>query len=181
MDLLRPETSIKELIQKSVSGDEGAFLLLYEHLNDRLFAFIYARTRNRDDALDLLQEVFVDLWQALDGFSYSSDSEFYGFVFTITKRKLSKHYSATAKDAQRVDTADGLVMPDIDRLNNEQTLEAAMVHLKPMYREVLELRYWSELSFAEIAHILKTKETTVKVRHHRAVKQLQKILDTLES
>jgi len=45
--------------------------------------------------------------------------------------------------------------------------------LSPKYREVVRLRYWSGLTFGEIAAVLNTNEGTVKVRHHRAIEKLR--------
>ena len=48
------------------------------------------------------------------------------------------------------------------------------------YRDVLKLRYWSDMKFGEIASVLKAKETTVKVWHHRAIKELQIVIKKYE-
>ena len=61
-------------------------------LSDRLFSYALAHTRNRDDALDLVQDTFIDLWGGLKKFKYKNDESFYGFVFLVLKRKLYRHY-----------------------------------------------------------------------------------------
>ena len=94
---LPQEKDIENLVILSAQGDESAFHTLYERLNNTLFKYIVSRTINRDDATDLIQDVFVDLWRGLQKFSYKSEGQFYGFVFIITKRKLSKHYKTNRK------------------------------------------------------------------------------------
>jgi len=167
-----------------MQGDEKAFQVLYNHLSDPLFRYILARTKDRDDTFDVMQDVFVDLWKGLQRFSYQSEGQFYGFVFTITKRKLSKHYRLIKKhgDLSYMDHIDDLyeIMPIETKDDLRVTIEATE-QLKNKYKEVIELRYWSDLSFADIAKLLGEKETTVKVRHHRAIKQLEEIIKRYET
>jgi len=168
---------IKNLIILSTQGDENAFHGLYERLNGTLFKYIVSRTGDRDIAIDLLQDVFIDLWRGLQKFTYSSEGQFYGFVFKIIKRKISVYY----KKRQ--------ITLEIDENNLEQSYErnveladdlriltTIVGKLKEKSRVVIELRYWSGLTFREIGIILNCKETTVKVRHHRALKTLQEMM-----
>lgn len=180
MSLLK-DTPLKELVLSSISGDEYAFHLLFERLHDPLFKYILSRTKDRDEALDLLQDVFIDLWSGIDRFVYSSDGQFYGFVFTITKRKLGKHY----KSKRTHELFDENILEHSTGTNEEhrddvRVLMQAIGELKDGYRTVIELRYWSGLTFGEIGKLLEEKETTVKVRHHRALKMLEGILQTYE-
>ena len=70
---LPQKKDVENLVILSTKGDEIAFRELYERLNNTLFKYIVSRTKSRDDAMDLLQDVFIDLWRGLQKFSYKSE------------------------------------------------------------------------------------------------------------
>ena len=178
---LPKKEAIKNLVILSTKGDETAFHALYERLNNTLFKYIVSRTKDRDDATDLLQDVFIDLWKGLQRFSYKSESQFYGFVFKITKRKLSKHYKTNRKTLELDENTPGQNYEmDVEKIDDVRIMTEAINKLREKNRIVIELRYWSELTFSEIGTILNCKETTVKVRHHRALKTLEEIMKEYE-
>lgn len=161
------------LITRIQSGDEEAFRTLYDALADRLFGYVGSRTRSRADALDLVQDIFIDLWASLGRFSYRSDGHFYSFVFTIAKRKLYRHY----KKGDTVESLDDLAFDEHPRVEPDivdpEGMRPLVALLPDKYRDVITLRYWSGMSFADIANALDTTETNVKVRHHRALEKLR--------
>jgi len=176
--ILESDLSLKELIGASKEGDTNAFHELYERLNQPVFGFVAARTNSRDDAKDVLQDIFIDVWRALPKFSYSSDKELYSFVYTIAKRKLARYYNSQGKTIQYTEQH---IRENYENIDPESMSFLPIIQkLKPKYREVLELRYWSQLPFADIAKFLKTQETTVKVRHHRALQQLEVLIVNYE-
>ena len=170
--------NLKGLILSSAKGDNSAFHQLYEHLSDQLFRFILARCQSRQDALDLLQDIFIDLWKAMSRFKYSSDQEFYGFVYRIARRKLAKYYKSNPKI---VEFNEEYIKENFEINHQDDWLITKVLpRIKTKYRQVLELRYWSDFSFAQIAKALDLKESTVKVQHHRALKQLNNIMKDYE-
>lgn len=170
--------NLKGLVLLSAGGDENSFRQLYELLSDQLFRFILIRCSSREETLDLLQDVFLDIWKALPKFKYSSDAEFYSFVFTIARRKLSKYY----RFRKQIIEFDEKYIKENYEINSEDywLFEKVIPKLKEKYRQVLQLRYWSDFSFAQIAESLDLKESTVKVQHHRAIKQLASIMEEYE-
>ena len=175
------KNTLKNLIISSIEGDEQSFHRLYNRLNSPLFKYIISRTKDRDDATDILQEVFVDVWKALQTFTYTSDGQFYGFVFTITKRKLGRHYKTQKITCELDENAlEHSYERNVELADDIRVLMEAVGGLKEKYRTVVELRYWSGLTFGEIGKMLARKETTVKVQHHRALKLLENILQEYE-
>ena len=71
VDEIHP-TELQKLIEKTKNRDARAFQAMFELLSDRLFKYAFSRSKSRDDALDIVQETFVELWKALEGFTYSS-------------------------------------------------------------------------------------------------------------
>lgn len=163
--------SAETLIEKAKAGDKIAFQGLFDMLSDRLFTYALAHTKNRDDALDLVQDTFIDLWNALKKFRYKNDESFYGFVFLILKRKLYRHYS---KRVQSVEFDEKYITDNYTlEVEDYRYLEKIMSTLPQKYQELLKLRYWSAFSFKEIAAVMNVKEGTAKVWHHRAINKLQ--------
>ena len=160
---------LKEILNNAYT-DESMFRVLYERTSSKVFAYLLARTKNRDESLDLLQSVYVSLWRSLKWFRYQSDEEFYGFLFLIARRTLMKtwwkprhieltdEYDVAAPDQGGEDYR--YLFKSLDKLTKNQRL-------------VIELRYFSDFSFNEIAHALGITEGNAKVLHHRALKVLE--------
>jgi len=167
----RDMRQLQSLIEDVQNGNEDAFGEIFKWLSGRLFAYVLSHTAHREDALDIVQEVFIDIWKGLGTFQYKSDEQFYGFVFTITKRKLYKRY----KNKHIVVSLEEDMVHESYEMKTED-YRHLLVHVNDLptkYQDVLKLRYWSDMPFGEIAAMLGVKETTAKVWHHRALKKLQ--------
>jgi len=171
---------LKALSEKAKNGDKEAFRKIFELASDRIFAYAYSRTKNRDDAMDVTQETFIDLWDGLKKFQYKSEEAFYGLVFIIAKRKLYRIYKAykanrtvSIEESRESASLEGS-KPEID---SGGYLDKYIAMLNDKYRSILKLRYFSGMTFGEIANNLAIKETTTKVRHHRAIKKLKTIFE----
>ena len=167
------EQSLRDVIQESQAGNRDAFRAVFDRSFDAVYRYLLARLSARDDALDLAQDTFLDVWQGGPRVHYRSDRQFYGYIFIIAKRKLARHY-ATASSTLPLDEAriENASTPEIE---DYRYLMNLIAHLKSKYQELIRLRYWGGLSFKEIAAALGITETTAKVWHHRALRTLQKI------
>ena len=157
-------TDISDWVHACRDGDELAFRKIYDHLHQELFAFLATRARTRD------------LWQALARFRYSSDKQFYAFVYKIARRKLARHYQRH-QSLQEIEPHHASTTFTFNDLSGVQKL---LTTLPEKLRLVVELRYVVDLPFSEIAIRLGEKETTVKVRHHRALKKLAHVIQTYD-
>lgn len=167
--------SLEALVKLAKNGDKDSFRQIFERFNGAVFAFVALRTSSRDDALDIVQETFIEFWDNLKKFKYKTDEELGGFIFIIVRRKLYKYYRSQNKTVP------------LDENTTEETYEVEhndyrylfkhVGSLTPDYQDVLKLRYWSEMSFSEIASTLGIKETTAKVRHFRAIQRLKTLLE----
>ena len=169
---------LEGLVALCATGNTDVFREIFDELERPLFRYIRIRTKSRDDALDIMQDTFVDLWNSLEKgrFVFTSIEEFYGFVYTIARRKVAKLYRFTRPTVSLEDVSD--LLPDEEGSVKEETilLFDSLTKLGDVDREIIRLRYLSGLRFSEIAVLLKKEEITVKVRHHRAIQKLRKIL-----
>jgi RNA polymerase sigma-70 factor (ECF subfamily) len=173
------ESVLERLLRESARGDTGSFKELYEFLSNRVFAYVRSRTLARDDALDITQQVFIELWKALPRFTYRSDATFYGFLFTIAKRQLIRTYRDARNAAVPLEREEDVPDAGEDRVL-EDTLVRALASLDDISREIVVLHHWSRHTFGEIAPMLDMNESAVRVRHHRALGTLRTILGDTE-
>jgi RNA polymerase sigma-70 factor (ECF subfamily) len=166
--------NIKAVVQQCPTSDE-AFKELYLGTIDKLFPFVLLRTKDRALALDICQEVYLDLWQQSSHFVYRSDEEFFGYLFLIARRKL---YKARHRYRDNISLDEDYDLPDLTQSHHEdyRHLIKSLDVLKDRERSVIELRYFGEYTFGEIAHQLGISEGNAKVLHHRAIQTLQKHL-----
>lgn len=165
---------LKYLISSAQSGDEDTFRVLYGIFSPRVFKFIRPRARNRADALDILQETFIDFWKSLPKFSYQGDKEMEAFLYRIATRKLSKSFRFWKRFINLESVED--VAVDASVAIPGQALDVAYIlaTLKDKDREIIVLRDLEQRSFLEISQILRESENAVKVRHHRALVKIRK-------
>lgn len=168
--------SYEWMLLESKKGDKNAFRLLFEAMKDELFRYIRVRVGSREDALDILQDSFTDLWKVLrkNQFAYASDAEFRGFLYTISKRRIARFYRFKKPEVSLddLDCKEDSSEESSEARHILQTLEA----LNPEDKEVMRLRYFSGMNFQEIAGLLNKTESAIKVRHHRALEKLRQIL-----
>jgi RNA polymerase sigma-70 factor (ECF subfamily) len=176
-----------ELVQRSRTGDRDAFRELVERYRRRIAALAIGMLRNRDDALDIVQETFTKAYQNLDRFK--GDAAFYTWVYRIAYNLCVDHQRREAKQPQvplEVDERGGqLQPPPEDGPRRDQPFErardaeiAARVReaindLTPDHRAVILLRELEGLSYAEISQVLDCPKGTVMSRLHYARRQLQ--------
>ncbi len=173
---MEDDRTLEALVLQSAQGDEVALRALTSAVTRPLFPYLMSRTKSRDEAKDVLQDTLVDVWQSLARFSYRSDAEFFAFVFTIAKRKLGRIHMMQAKEEPLGDWHD---VADGDALSQAQTslaVSGALTKLSGKDKEIVTLRYWSGLSFLSIGRILSMSEGAVRVRHHRALHELEETL-----
>lgn len=172
--------SEEELIRRSQAGDWNAFELLLERHRTTLARTAYLAARDREAALDVIQEALIQIWRDLP--SYRPYGSFKAWALQILLNKARKHYRKKRVNIVALDAASD-VSGDADgpeeiveRLEQAHDLRQAMDLLTTDHREVLVLRFYNELTVPEIAMTLGCAEGTVKSRLSRAIKRLEEAL-----
>lgn len=171
--------TLKQLIEESASGNTESFRELVERLDGKLLAYLRSRTNSREEALDVLQDVFIDMWQAFRTFRYMSDEGFYRFIYTIARRRLSKIRRHTGQVVLDEDT-DVVDETSVRVIETTTNVSLALAHLDARAHEIVVLRHWSGFSFKEIGTMLSMSEEAVRVRHHRALQKMRTVLQTYD-
>jgi RNA polymerase sigma-70 factor (ECF subfamily) len=167
------EPSDEALIQRANDGDDDAFAALYHRYRDWVAALAYRFTGNRDDALDVLQDVFAYFFGKFPGFELTSSLK--TFLYPATK-----HIGLTKVRQRRpnidIGTVAGeLLAPESSRLGPD--LERALRALAPLHREILLLRFGDDLSLPQIAEALEIPLGTAKSRLHHALAAMRQQLE----
>lgn len=169
--------NIQMHVARAQGGDAESFKMLYEHLINRVFAYVVTRTQSRSVATDITQDVFIELHKSLTTFSYKSDAAFYAFVFIIVRRRLARRYEED-KRHYVVNVDESLHQDQGVSTETVTSVHTALEMLDECSREIIVLHHWSRFTFAEIGELITMSESAVRVRHHRAKAMLASILHT---
>lgn len=177
---------LKETIRKAKKGNQIAFSTLLDKFWNDVYGFQLIRTKNENDAEDITIQTFSKAFDKID--TYDESFEFRTWLIAISKnlhvdliRKRRRSVLESTESGN--DEAITRVLDDApsaeDRLITEQNLASLLRHikeLKPHYQEVINLRYFNEMTYAEIASELGEPINNVKVKLLRAKKLLAEII-----
>lgn len=157
-------------------GDKEALAGLYESTHTAVYGFALSLCKNVPDAEDVLQDVFVQIWNAAE--QYTPAGKPMAWIFTVTRnlallclRQKNKMIPFSAEDLQEHLEEISQVTSD-DRI----VLEALLKSLQDTERQILVLHALSGMKHREIASLLQIPLPTVLSKYHRAVKKLGKIM-----
>lgn len=139
-------------------------------LLDQAAGYARALLHNKHDAEDAVQDAALRGWQGID--SFDARRPFKGWWFAILRNCCIDILRRSKKSA--TDRLDGreLPQPSRDESANWERLAIAMKELSEAHREILQLRYFGELSYDELAQVLNIPKGTVMSRLHIARKSL---------
>ena len=172
----------QELIGRVQDGDSTAFEHLFNRYRDSIYQLYMQRTGgNVDDTNDLLQETFVKVYLNLQ--RYSSRFTFGQWVYTIARNTFIDYTRRRRDDTVSIDyVGEGIGVsgslggptPEEHLITPQRQvqLEGLLAKMSPRYRELIELRFFREFSYEEIAAKLSLPMGTVKTQIHRAREQL---------
>jgi len=171
-----------ELVNKAKTGDQAAFGKLMSRYKESVYYMILKMVHNRDDAEDLTMVAFSKAFHNLA--NYSADFAFSTWLFRIAtnncidfirKKKLqttSIDQSSQTEDGESAPIAvkDKSMTPEESIIKDQRAIKIREViqQLSPKYKQLIELRYFEELSYEEIAEQLDLPLGTVKAQLFRA-------------
>lgn len=159
---------------------EARFDRLYQEHWRAVYAYLVRRGCDRQDAADLVSEVFSIAWARLDAIPREHPMP---WLLVTARNLLSNHVRRSIKIDETVrrvaglPTEDVIDTADIVLAKNDDALGRALATLSPADRELLQLIGWDELSPAEAARVLGIGRGAVRVRLHRARRRLTAALE----
>jgi len=178
---------VHEWVEAALEGDQRAFERLVEHYQTAVFNLAYRMLGEPQEAEDAAQEVFLRAYANLS--RYDPERSFKTWLLSIAsnhcidrlrKRRLTW---LSIEEEEGVSAHPSLVSmtpgPEDAYLEQERSadMQALLAQLPPDYRLVVVLRYWYDMSYAEIADALQTSESAIKSRLFRARQTLAGLLE----
>ena len=179
------EQTISDLVHAAKLEDQHAFRQLLDLHWNELYGFMIKRTENENDAEDLCLQAFSKAFDKIE--TFNNEFTFSTWLTSIAKnlhvdmirKEKTRLHQSTDVDEVGRDVIDETLGPE-DQLIRSQNLYKLLQQvksLKPIYRDVIQLRFFQELSHKEIAIKLGLSLSNVKVRLLRAKKLLSEIIN----
>lgn len=185
-----PEAELRRLVTEACGGSQGAFSELVKLFHMRLYHVVFRMVNNRDDAMELVQQVWVKAWTRRD--SFRGESAYFTWLYKIAhftcldffrKRQRRPEEEFLPELSPRLDPSVHIAgssnpRPDRDLEHAEvrNAFDRALAALSPEHRTALVLREVEGLSYDEIARIMKCRKGTVMSRIFYARKNIQEAM-----
>jgi RNA polymerase sigma factor (sigma-70 family) len=172
------EPTDDELMVQVRDGDPEPLAVLFERYQVPLYNFFLRQSGQASTSEDLVQEVFLRVLKYKH--TFKGQGQFRSWLYQIARSARADHYRKRGRETELTEEAqEMLVSPDTgasELLAGEQRaalVRAALLRLPEAKREVLVMSRFQNLRYTEIARALGVAEGTVKVRVHRAMKELR--------
>ena len=179
----------EQLVSLYANGENGAFDVLLQRHQGRVFSYIMNIVKDKDLADDLFQETFVKAIVTINQGRYTENGKFPAWITRIA-HNLIIDYFRQEKSLAQLSCDDGNVNILNRKELSDETIEDSIVReqilndvrllvgqLPPLQREVLEMRYYQDMSFKEIAENTGVSSNTALGRMRYAILNLRKIAD----
>lgn len=173
--------------------DPRAFVHLYDHYFPRIHAYVRYRVRGRQDAEDIIAEVFLKAMRGLNNFKWSHENSFAAWLFRIAHNlivdyyqrqeqveivEIARYLEATTLDngSNGAATLTSCALRPEEALTQQETfqqMQSLIESLSPRRREVITLRFFGGLRNKEIADILDLDERTIASHLSRGLRVLR--------
>ena len=157
---------------------EQAYTSIVRKYQERLYWHIRRMVVEHEDANDVLQNVFIRVWNGLENFR--EDSQLYTWLYRIATNEcltfLEQQKKRSSVSLDEIDTAlENKIKADKDFDANklEWKLQLAIQQLPEKQRIVFTLRYYDEMPYEEMSRVLETSEGALKASYHHAVKKIE--------
>lgn len=173
--------SKNSLIEKLTRGDNTSEKYIFEHFNSRLFTFFKFRIKGEDNYEDLVQEVFVSFFDAINKNKIKEDIFIAPFIFGIAKRIIfnyfyKKNRKEKIKKKAEFENRHFYNFSEEERMENESILNivnSKIGELKEIDRIIIKNYFMLEKSLDEISDITGKPKHYISVRKERVLKKLK--------
>ncbi len=173
-------------IDKILKGDTNKYAILVNKHKDLVFTIAVRILKNKEDAEELAQDVFIKAFEVLNAFK--RESKFSTWIYRITfnmavsKTRKKKFITSNLEPEIIENFSIDEIVPDIQELSDEEQkscIEKAMQELPYEENIIITLFYYDDKSIEEISEITNLSVSNIKVKLHRIRKKLYKIMQQL--
>jgi RNA polymerase sigma-70 factor (ECF subfamily) len=177
------------LVNKYIAGDENSLALLINRHQSKIYGYIYSKVSDRDLTEDIFQETFFKVIHTLKSKKYyNEEGKFLSWVLRIASNLIVDKFRNDKKAYFQRDTDELLIFSRIkDNSHNIETeliknqvdidLKNIIEKLPHDQKEVIMMRYYSDMSFKEIADITGVSVNTTLGRMRYAITNLRKVIE----
>jgi RNA polymerase sigma-70 factor (family 1) len=176
--LIQDLYDIKELFNRLAKGNESAFEIVFELYKKRVFSVALKMLKSEIEAEEIVQEVFLSIWQAKARLDDINDPEAY--LFTITYNTIYTHLKKASRNRQVLDA----IIFNLSEIQNTtgdtiagnetgKLIKEAIERLSPQQRTVYELSKQDGLSYDQIAEQMNISRNTVRNHLAEAMKTIR--------
>lgn len=166
------------LVERYLTGDIRAFDELMIRYERQIYRVCYRFVENRDDAMDLAQEVFIKAFEHLP--TFRRESSLKTWLYRIAMNHCINHVKKHSREFVEVSESTGSIHPSVhaDMENREQReqFRRLVKRLPPKQRAILEMRIHEQLSYEEIARMSGRSISTIKASVFFALAKLRKLV-----
>ncbi|AWA30527.1 RNA polymerase subunit sigma-70 [Flavobacterium magnum] len=171
----------EELLPLVLKKDERAFTLLYDMYSKNLYGVIYNLVRDREEAEDVLQEVFVKIWKNIETYN-ESKGRFFTWILNIARNTtIDKLRSKGFNNSRKNLSADNFVhlLDDSNKLSNRIDtigIREFVKKLKPKCIQIIDLLFFKGYTQQEASEELEIPLGTVKTQNRNCMNDLRNFL-----
>lgn len=179
----------EQLVRLYAKGENVAFDVLLNRYKSNIHSYIYYIVRNRDLTEDIFQETFVKVIMTIKQGRYTENGKFKAWITRIAHNLIIDYFrqerseNTLSNDEVEVDLfnnmklCDGTIEDDLVRSQVLSDVKKLIAHLPENQREVLEMRYYQDLSFKEIADLTGVSINTALGRMRYAILNMRRMAE----
>ncbi len=159
-------TNEKELFAQMAQGSEPAFTQIFYYYTQRIYHFILGKTKSHEIAEEIVQEVFIKLWQKREELEHVENYESY--IFTMATNKVYDHLRKMASEVkirkhtwETINNISNITEETIDFHDSQDLINKAVDQLSPQRKKIYILSKEQGMSRAEIAQEMNLSLSTV--------------------
>lgn len=175
------ERSDDTLIKQALAGKKKAWISLVQRYEKNVYNYALRMVNNQADAMDLMQDIFLAVFRNLS--SFRGDAPFKGWLFRIAHYKCLEHYRkrramSSIDEIPEQESEDASLCPEQQLFSSQTTsvLVKAMKSLPIKQKLVVELKFFQQCTFEEIALQLDISSNTAKSQLYSALEKLKAYL-----
>jgi RNA polymerase sigma-70 factor (ECF subfamily) len=166
------------LVDRYLTGDIAAFDELMIRYERQIYRVCYRFVENREDAMDLAQEVFIKAFEHLP--SFRRESSLKTWIYRIAMNHCINHVKKNSREfvevTEYIGSTPASIQSDLEHREQREQLRRMVKFLPPKQKAILEMRINEELSYEEIAKMSGRSVSTIKASVFFALEKLRKLI-----
>lgn len=173
------DATIFSMLKNPATRDKG-FLKLMDTYKEPVYWHIRRLVVSHEDAEDVLQETFINVYRFVD--SFKGESRIYTWLYRIATNECIKHFRKNKNWLKNAELITDKMMGNLSECDSENSesmlvkFQQAILQLPEKQRIVFNLRYYDELSYEDIGQILNSSVNSLKTNYHYASEKIRQYL-----